>query len=273
MKSSVALLVLLCCSPCKMEVRSDYHESSENQSSLQVQQEDGGKRKSKRDTEKQRPEGASDGTTSIQLNCQPDTISLLLTQMSSMLAEQRAELMNAKAEITSMEARLKTSEKLVEDLQKKNEGSVFATVIVCYQTGVKVAFSVALLGSGAHTIGPVNTVMTLIYRHVITNIGSAYNPNTGIFTAPVKGVYMFNMFSYAYANDKHPVTTALMKNGQQVLRAHGHQVGPHVVNTSNGASLLLDIGDVVYVQLVENKVIFDHTNCHSTFTGYLLFAA
>ncbi|KAK1798923.1 hypothetical protein P4O66_007197 [Electrophorus voltai] len=245
MKSSVALLLLLSCSPCKMEVQSDGHESRENQSSLQVQQEDGEKRKSKRDTEEQiTDKGASDGTTSILQSCQSSVVTFLLTQMSS------------------MEERLRTSEKQLEELQKKSNGATVET---------QVAFSAALLGSGVNeNTGPFNTKVTLKYRHVITNIGNAYNPDTGIFTAPVKGVYKFEIFAYAEGSDSYPVTVSIIKNAQEVFMIHGHQRA-HAVNASNGASLLMEAGDVVYVQLWENRIIMDNAHCHSTFSGHLLF--
>ena len=44
----------------------------------------------------------------------------------------------------------------------------------------RVSFSASLVTSGDETFGPFNKPTTLIYRHVITNTGSAYNPYTGV---------------------------------------------------------------------------------------------
>ena len=38
-----------------------------------------------------------------------------------------------------------------------------------------------------------NIGQTVVFDHVITNIGKAYNPHTGHFTAPYDGLYFFSV--------------------------------------------------------------------------------
>uniref|UniRef100_A0AAY4B4V3 C1q domain-containing protein n=1 Tax=Denticeps clupeoides TaxID=299321 RepID=A0AAY4B4V3_9TELE len=133
-----------------------------------------------------------------------------------------------------------------------------------------VAFSAALGGQG-HT-GPFNTDKTLVYRTVITNIGSSYNPNTGIFTAPRRGIYYFTFSTYAHV--PHQRFTSLYKNGALITSAYGHY--PPGQNTgsgsgSNHAVLQLEKGDVVYVQLRSGSHVHDDSNSYSTFSGVLLW--
>ena len=93
--------------------------------------------------------------------------------------------------------------------------------------------------------------------------------STGFFTAQVRGVYQFSFFLHG-GGAGHGTGAVLVKNGQPVVIAWEHQP-THSVNPSNGASLLLEAGDVVYVKLWQNAWIYDSQNHHSTFSGHLLF--
>ena len=43
----------------------------------------------------------------------------------------------------------------------------------------RVSFSASLVASGDVITGPFNAATPLVYKHIFTNIGNAYNPNTG----------------------------------------------------------------------------------------------
>uniref|UniRef100_A0A8C5ERY5 C1q domain-containing protein n=1 Tax=Gouania willdenowi TaxID=441366 RepID=A0A8C5ERY5_GOUWI len=135
---------------------------------------------------------------------------------------------------------------------------------------LQVAFSAALLVSGSETIGPFNTHTNLIFKNVFVNIGNAYNPQTGLFIAPVRGAYHFEFYIYGPGDSSHPSGAALMKNGQQICIAYEHQTS-HTVKSANGATLLLEVGDVVFLRQWLNSKIIDNTNNHNTFSGHLLF--
>eukprot|EP00063_Salmo_salar_P072735 XP_014047570.1 PREDICTED: uncharacterized protein LOC106600603 [Salmo salar] len=289
MKSVVALLVLLHCCLSGAQVHKDRDRVSVNEIH-QFDYEDGESRGNDIQVDKQRAEAAA--TTHSQQTCQPD-IHIVLREMNTMMVEQRVELRHTKTELGAMEARLRASESQVEELKSKveeqtrrNEAQAVelssmetrsniteshVEVLKRHIEDIKVAFSASLGGPAfSGQVGPFNTGTTLVYRNVYTNIGNAYNPTTGIFTAPVRGLYLFRFYIFAWGDDSVPITTALFKNGHQIAMAFARQAAGSV-NSSNGVSLLLEVGDVVYVHLWAERQIFDNVNRLSTFSGHLLF--
>ncbi|XP_028450428.1 complement C1q-like protein 4 [Perca flavescens] len=136
----------------------------------------------------------------------------------------------------------------------------------------QVAFSASLLaGGGETTTGPFPKDTILIFKHVPTNIGNAYNPNTGVFTAPVRGAYHFEWWVGAHGdNGAHASAAVLVKNSENIFLAWEHQKD-YFGTASNGVTLLLEVGDVVFVRLWVNTRAFDNENHHTTFSGHLLF--
>ncbi|KAF1384036.1 hypothetical protein PFLUV_G00138060 [Perca fluviatilis] len=130
----------------------------------------------------------------------------------------------------------------------------------------QVAFTAALMVAGESTIGPYPTPTTLIYEYVHTNIGNAYNPNTGAFTAPVRGAYHFELHFFAQGDGTYGSGGWLVKNSEDVLGAYEYQ-DAGVMSFSNGVELLLELGDVVFVRLRPNSKVGFPT----TFSGHLLF--
>uniref|UniRef100_A0A8C9XFR6 C1q domain-containing protein n=1 Tax=Sander lucioperca TaxID=283035 RepID=A0A8C9XFR6_SANLU len=120
----------------------------------------------------------------------------------------------------------------------------------------QVAFSASLVAGGKSghecTTGPFPTNTLLIYKHVVTNIGNAYNSNTGLFTAPVRGAYHFEWWIIEDYGG-HAASAVLVKNSENVFMAWEKQG-----SASNGVTLLLEVGDVVFMRLLANTVARDN---------------
>ncbi|XP_022617748.1 complement C1q tumor necrosis factor-related protein 3-like [Seriola dumerili] len=183
-----------------------------------------------------------------QLIVQPD-VWAEVRALRDLVVDQRAELNVLKTRLTSTENELQT-------IRTNTESS-------------KVAFSAALTDSGL--LGPFNTDTTIVYSNVFTNIGKAYNPVTGIFTAPVKGVYYFRFTGMDYRSAVH-MGAALYKNNQRIMLTYEINVNNgYFEHMSNGVTLELEKGDVVFLRLPANKGLYDNNESHNTFSGFLLF--
>ncbi|XP_053179009.1 uncharacterized protein LOC128362293 [Scomber japonicus] len=237
----------------------------------------------------------------------PQDIHAVLREMSALLAEQRVEIRqlqrdneaqmtmvvaqaaklegqktvmdNLKQEMIHLqrdnEAQVNNLKQEISQLQRDNEAQT-ATLMTEMDNlkqqlqAKQVAFSASLLASGGGHVGPFNTHTPLVFRHVVTNIGNAYNPNTGFFIAPVRGAYHFEFYIGAQGHNSHPSAAWLVKNGEHIFIAYEHQSNLHG-SSANGATLLLEVGDVVFLRLRQNSRIYDSENHYSTFSGHLLF--
>uniref|UniRef100_A0A8C2K690 Cerebellin 13 n=1 Tax=Cyprinus carpio TaxID=7962 RepID=A0A8C2K690_CYPCA len=177
----------------------------------------------------------------------------------------------------NIEERLKATEDILRELKRENEALRTITKassdklesIQAENKAKKVAFSAGLLESGSQQVGPFVTQKTLVYQKIFTNIGNAYDPNTGIFTAPVNGVYFFRF--YAHAHPFNQMAVSLHKNDQLQCSVYCHQPTTNA-NGSNGVVLSLQKGDKMYTQLWENSWVYDDVKSYTSFSGFLLFS-
>ncbi|XP_037642040.1 heavy metal-binding protein HIP-like [Sebastes umbrosus] len=174
---------------------------------------------------------------------------------------------------TESEVDLKTLQASVTQFQTENQGvkerlETTERELKAMREIPKVAFAVSLGGDGLQKT--TSGSKTLIYKDVLTNIGQAYNSETGVFTAPVRGVYYIRFT--ANAPTDFPMSAVLYKNDAEIqLIAHEQTSGAGSDTASNGGALLLETGDRLSMQLWQNTQIWDNSNRHSTFSGFLLF--
>ncbi|XP_026102736.1 complement C1q-like protein 2 isoform X2 [Carassius auratus] len=158
--------------------------------------------------------------------------------------------------------KLKNMEERIQKLEET------LTKVLCENAAKKVAFSAGLLSSGLGHTGPIGTAKTLVYSKVFSNVGSAYDSNTGVFKAPIKGVYYFRFYAHCHSGTKMAVS--LLKNGQTQCSVFSWKPVTNG-NASNGIVLQLESGDEMSTQLWENTWVYDDENSYTSFSGFLIF--
>ncbi|XP_052427772.1 complement C1q-like protein 2 [Carassius gibelio] len=178
-----------------------------------------------------------------------------LKNMEERIQKLEETLTKVLCENAALKSTVLDSQNKIEYLQKENEAK-------------KVAFSAGLLSSGLGHTGPIGTAKTLVYSKVFSNVGSAYDSNTGVFKAPIKGVYYFRFYAHCHSGTKMAVS--LLKNGQTQCSVFSWKPVTNG-NASNGIVLQLESGDEMSTQLWENTWVYDDANSYTSFSGFLIF--
>uniref|UniRef100_A0A3B4T704 C1q domain-containing protein n=1 Tax=Seriola dumerili TaxID=41447 RepID=A0A3B4T704_SERDU len=190
------------------------------------------------------------GTGTSLAVCQPDTCALL-SEVAAM-REKLAALIQA------------------EELWKVNQAQdkqLNALTDVSSTSVSKMAFTAALGSS----VGPFEQDTPLKYQRILSNIGSGYNPATGIFTAMTRGLYYFSYTMYNNNSGQPNSVASLMMNSQKVVSTWDTVGDDSQDSATNAAVVQLEAGDSVFVKLYANRVLYDDGYYYNTFSGFLLF--
>ncbi|XP_066518373.1 complement C1q-like protein 2 [Hoplias malabaricus] len=201
----------------------------------------------------------------------------LVFQHGAALAELNVKLSYSEKQNTALEDKLTGVEEEMEN--RKKEKTALEGVLSAVKSELdkikeerrarpQVVFSAGL--PAGHK-GPFNVETTLVYSKVLTNIGSAYNPYTGVFTAPVRGVYYIRFTAAAYNSNSNNMGVNLYKNEQHLMHLGEYDSDGKARHVSGALALELQARDVVYIRLLTNYMLFDDALLRNTFSGFLIF--
>ena len=112
---------------------------------------------------------------------------------------------------------------------------------------------------------------TLVFPHIITNVGGGYNGNNGVFTAPRNGVYVF----FCRITGRHNPSDMyfdFILNGSAKTRnlVYGRSANPYRTS-SNSIVLQLTHGDRVWIKMFSGGKHYSYgVGGDQSFSGYLL---
>ncbi|XP_076080057.1 complement C1q subcomponent subunit B-like [Mytilus galloprovincialis] len=109
------------------------------------------------------------------------------------------------------------------------------------------------------------STQTVIFDHVITNIGKAYNKHTGHFTATLNGIYVFACTFLQTGGSLH---LQIVQNSSDISKGYARSGGG--IAGSMNAVIYLHKGDVVKVRHYPGRGSETISGGWSFFTGYLL---
>jgi hypothetical protein len=105
------------------------------------------------------------------------------------------------------------------------------------------------------------------YDKVITNVGKAYTPSTGIFLVPLSGIYTVSVSMMGDPTNK--IHLQLERNGSELLRLYTGGTGSYEL-ASQTINVELTRGDRVWVQRWKNTGQKLYGTCYNVFSAAFL---
>lgn len=110
----------------------------------------------------------------------------------------------------------------------------------------------------------------IVFDQVKLNVGGAYNNQTGVFEAPVPGIYMFSMSVTTYVDKTSVIHAVIKKNGAEVGAAYANGMAGFQEQGSVSVPLMLDTGETVHVSVERHEDISLWGDKLTSFMGILV---
>jgi hypothetical protein len=109
---------------------------------------------------------------------------------------------------------------------------------------------------------------TIVFDKEITNLGGAYLNQTGVFTAPIKGLYEFHLTAMSLPG-RHQYLS-FVRDGVIISYLYPDAIGSTLSVETAGSQWVveLDQGSEVWIETFKAGEI--HGNCYTVFSGFLL---
>ena len=141
-----------------------------------------------------------------------------------------------------------------------------------YLSGIPTSGSVAFTVGVSHAdLMHLGDHQPIIFNNEITNYGSAYSTNSGIFQAPLKGIYVFTLTLMVVP--RHSEYLDIVVDGKFInqILADASSVDDYMSTTKQWV-LDLNVGSEVWIRTSSVQNMGEiHGAMHTTFGGFLLF--
>jgi len=119
--------------------------------------------------------------------------------------------------------------------------------------------------------GDVGATATIVFNEAELNQGNHYSTSTGLFTAPVAGIYYFSAFGMKTNNTQGDLGIRFIKNGTAVIGTWMFQSDGASVHIANHISGAYDLAanDTMGVQ-VTHSTFYAISNRHNSFSGFFV---
>ena len=108
----------------------------------------------------------------------------------------------------------------------------------------------------------------IIFDELVTNLGGGFHMSSGLFTAPINGVYMIS--TTVLTNVDVETRTSIVVNGRRIVSTFGHATQGRHDQGTQVAVLQLNQGDDVSVQNIDIVDASIWGERYTSFSGYLI---